>query len=111
MIVEGENMLLEERLVNIINHYGCKHQSYKLEEECEELVKAIRDCIDYKENHDVFEVAEEIADVMVLIKQFQIKFSIPNKHIKNIMKYKALRQEYRIKHECDLLASQDDNKT
>lgn len=101
---KGENMFLEKRLANIINHYGYECQRHKLKEECEELIKAISDYIEYEEKSDIFEVAEEMADVMVLIEQFQIKFSIPYEHIKDIMEYKALRQEYRIKHKSDLLA-------
>lgn len=50
---------------------------------------------DYKKEH----IKEELADVMVMLKQFQLYYNISTKEIKEVMKYKVDRQIERIEYE------------
>lgn len=51
--------------------------------------------VDYSKEH----IKEEIADVMVMLKQFQLYYDIPTEDIKAIMKNKVDRQLERIEYE------------
>lgn len=98
---------MKEDLLKIINHYGIKHQLKYIHNEYFELDEAI---VDYwHEEYDYYEqaenyhkkhIAEEIADVMVMLKQFQYLYEIKDKQIEDIMKYKIKRQLERIDKEC-----------
>ena len=88
---------IENKLLQIINHYGVNNQQRKLEEEVFELQEVISlklhiDDMDYKEH-----IEEEIADVMVMLKQIQYYFNIKNEVIDRIMEFKINRQLERIK--------------
>lgn len=93
---------MEEDLLKIINHYGIGNQLKYIHSEYFELDEAI---IEYEKasewtlsmvenckNH----IAEEIADVMVMLKQFQYYYDISNEHIEKIMREKIKRQLERI---------------
>lgn len=99
---------MKEELLKIINNYGINHQLRKFNEETYELIEAI---IKYEEaKYDYFEkyichenrdistnnIAEEIADVTVMLKQFQYYYGIEDKEIEEVMKYKVERQLERI---------------
>lgn len=90
----------ETDLLKIINTYGVIPQLKYFQSEVFELNEAVinnewlksergTECI----NH----IAEEIADVTVMLKQFQYYYGIENEMIKNIMDYKIKRQLERIK--------------
>ena len=49
------------------------------------------------ENYDIENVKEELADVMVMLKQFQYYYGITDEEITEIMNYKIERQLDRIK--------------
>ena len=94
---------MEEDLLTIINHYGIGNQLKYIHSEYFELDEAILECehgYNYSptqlgrtyENH----IAEEIADVMVMLKQFQYYYDISNEHIEKIMREKIKRQLERI---------------
>ena len=94
---------MEEDLLEIINHYGINKQLKYIHTEYYELDEAILECehaYNYSptqlgrtyENH----IAEEIADIMVMLKQFQYYYDISNEHIERIMKDKIERQMERI---------------
>ena len=51
------------------------------------------------EEYDIKHIAEEIADVMVMLKQFQLYYKIPYDNIKEIAEYKIDRQIERMKKE------------
>lgn len=79
----------------IIEFYGVNHQQRKLMEELFELQEAIivqEKCRDLEPKH----VIEELADVMVLLKQFQVLYGIDDKEIEEVMQYKINRQIGRI---------------
>ena len=100
---------MKEDLTKIIKHYGINAQQRQLAEEVFELQEAITthelkngvfyeipltELTDTKEH-----IAEEIADVMVLLNQFKAYYNIPNETVLVFMRGKVNRQLERIKNE------------
>lgn len=108
---------MNKKLRKIINYYGLNKQLKYFQSEVFELNEAIIkrrntgilegvvDCIastfaqvlntehkDYSKEH----IKEEIVDVMVMLKQFQLYYNISTDEIKQIMKLKVDRQLERI---------------
>ena len=95
---------MEGKLLRIINHYGYRNQLKKLSEEVYELQEAIRDFENQKEvcenigckelhvDKEQKHIAEEIADVMVLIEQFKNYYDISSEEITKIFWNKVDRQ-------------------
>ena len=75
--------------IEIINHYGYKHQIKKLAEEQYELIEALFE-------NDKEHITEEIADCLLLINQFEAFYQIKDKDIQKVYDYKIARQERRI---------------
>lgn len=75
--------------IEIINHYGYRHQIRKLAEEQYELIEAL-----FEEDED--NITEEIADCLLLINQFKAYYGIKDEEIGEIYAYKIARQEGRI---------------
>ena len=100
---------MKEDLLKIIMHYGVNAQQRQLAEEVFELQEAItthelKNSVSYEipltELTDTKEhIAEEIADVMVLLNQFKAYYDIPNETILVFMRGKINRQLERIKNE------------
>lgn len=92
---------MKEDLLKIINHYGINHQLKYIHTEYYELDEAILNYTTRVENMDLDKehITEEIADVMVMLKQFQYYYGIEDKQIEDIMKYKIDRQLRRIDEE------------
>lgn len=112
---------MKKDLLNIINHYGIRKQLKYFQSEIYELNEAVleyENFMEYKPKGFVYmtvdgkdyslkeyqellksHIAEEISDVMVMLKQFQYYYGIDDKEIKNIMEYKINRQLDRIKNE------------
>lgn len=96
-------------LLKIIKHYGINHQQKKLEEEVFELQEAItthelKESVEYDipltEIVDTKEhIAEELADVLVLLGQIIHYYDIDKKEIKKFLKNKIERQLGRIENE------------
>lgn len=100
---------MKEQLKEIIEHYGVLKQLKYFQSEVFELNEAIID----RENYIIYSseiipyniamldkhIAEEIADIMVMLKQFQYYYDITDKQIEDIMKFKIDRQLERIKEE------------
>ena len=93
-------------LLKIIKHYGIKNQQRKLEEETFELQEAItthelKESVEYdiplteivgtKEH-----IAEELADVMVILEQIKLYYEISSEEITKIFWSKVERQLGRI---------------
>ena len=97
---------MKEKLLEIINNYGVMPQLKYFQSEIFELNEAImeyeHDEYNYyepvEENHKSH-IAEEIADVMVMLKQFQYHYKIRDEHIEVIMEQKIDRQLERIANE------------
>ena len=103
---------MKEDLLKIINNYGVMPQLKYFQSEVFELNEAIIsyevvqnkalaeiDC--YPEWHEKYkkDIAEEIADVIVMLKQFQYYYEIKDEEIEDIMKFKIERQLERIEKE------------
>ncbi len=103
-------MELKEKCLAIINHYDVLPQLKYFQSEIYELTEAIimyedakynsyekysSDEIDGLKDH----IAEEIADVQLMLNQFKGYYSISDYQIKKIMSFKADRQLDRIKNE------------
>lgn len=116
-------MKKNQKLREIINHYGITKQLKYLQSEVFELNEAVikyeeskrnpldvivsviepifayinnREPINIKEN-----IAGELADVMVMLKQIQLHYDIKTETINEIMSYKINRQLERIKGESN----------
>ena len=81
---------MNDKLKQIIKHYGVLPQLKYFQSEVYELTEAIL-CKD-----DNYHVTEEIADVMVMLKQFQLYYGIEDSEIQEIMGLKVDRQLKRI---------------
>lgn len=104
---------MKEDLLKIINHYGVLSQLKYFQSEVFELNEAIIDYehdtglrLDADDNwyygHKSKEhIAEEIADVMVMLKQFQYYYGIEDEQIEEVMRYKINRQLERLNNEKD----------
>ena len=101
---------MKDKLLQIINHYGINKQLKYIHSEYYELDEAIintEDCKAFDESEGVGYnekickkyITEELADVMVMLKQFQYYYGITDKEIENIMNYKIDRQLERIEME------------
>lgn len=96
----------EDKLLKIINHYGVMPQLKYFQSEVFELNEAI---IDYNyvelykdspaEKYHKEHIAEEIADVMVMLMQFKEYYHIDGNDILKIMDEKINRQIERIENE------------
>lgn len=92
---------MKENLLKIINHYGINKQLKYIHSEYFELDEAILASDDsYPYDEEIDCIAEEIADVMVMLKQFQYYYGLEDSQIEDIMKYKIKRQLERIDREC-----------
>ena len=82
-------------LIFIADHYGLEHQLGKCKEELNELIEALGSSSD---TH----LAEEIADVEIMISQIKYLRNIPTKRVDFVKKYKIQRQLSRIAKENSL---------
>lgn len=96
-------MIKDDNYLKIINHYGINNQQRKLAEEVFELQEAIT--IERNKNYfgkgsdycdDIEHIAEELADVMVILEQFKRYYNIPDDKIEKIKEFKVKRQIERI---------------
>jgi len=97
---------MKDKLLKIINHYGWNKQLKYIHSEYFELDEAIikYECDEYYYYPEIEEghkkhIAEEISDIMVMLKQFQYYYDITDEEINDIMLYKIDRQIERIKEE------------
>lgn len=97
---------MSEKELEIINHYGITTQLKYIHTEYYELDEAILNEINddetYYEQVEEYHkkhIAEEIADVMVMLNQFKVYYGIDDKEIESIMNKKIERQLERIKNE------------
>lgn len=104
---------MEKDLLEIINHYGVLPQLKYFQSEVFELNEAIISYENAKDSNNIHHncnieyalesyeqhIAEELADVTVMLKQFQAYYGITDEEIEEVMKYKILRQKERMKNE------------
>ena len=97
---------MKEKLLEIINHYGLEKQLKYIHSEYFELDEAILNYENRRFNMPELSqirarnhIVEEIADVMVMLKQFQYYYDITDEQIEEIMNKKIDRQLERIENE------------
>ena len=97
---------MQNNLLKIINHYGVLNQLKYFQSEVFELNEAIIKFENStKENTDeeyikgLMDIAEEIADVLVMLLQFKEYYAVLDDMVELIMKKKINRQVERIKSE------------
>lgn len=91
---------MDDKLKQIINHYGVIPQLKYLQSEVFEFNEAvIRAENKFEPIIDIDQITEEMADVFVMLFQFKEYYQIDNHEIKEIMKEKIDRQLKRIEQE------------
>ena len=94
-----------EKLRKIIDTFGLNNQKRKFAEESFEFIEAVTNYEDDKqwENYDIRAVAcdkaavtEELADCVVLLRQFALYFEIPETEIERMVEFKIDRTLKRI---------------
>lgn len=106
MTFSSEESSRKDKLLAIIEHYELEKQLKYIHTEYFELDEAIIDYCDdeytymdeVEKNHQEH-IAEELADIMVMLKQFQYYFDIEDEEIEKIMDSKIDRQLDRIEGE------------
>lgn len=86
-----------ELLNAIMSRYGERHQAKKLNEEAYELTEAIHNYLCGRGS--IRAIAEEMADCIVLIEQFRLKYGITEEELEAIADAKITRQIERMKTE------------
>lgn len=103
---------MKDKLLKIIQHYGINKQLKYIHSEYYELDEAIISYENAKDSNRIHnctiwydlsqfkeDISGEIADVMVMLKQFQYYYGITDEQIEEIMNYKIDRQLDRISEE------------
>lgn len=90
-------MLKKNKLLDIIDTFGVKNQLKKFNEECYEFIEAVNDYRIEETSNNLYHLTEEMADVLVLLKQFQIKYRITNDQLNSFIDSKINRTIRRIK--------------
>lgn len=94
-----------EQIKQIAQHYGFKHQAVKTAEECSELAAALCKLVDGQGGRAA--VVEEMAGVMLMLRQMQYLMHIDRAGLHAAMEKKARRQLGRMKTEKPLDKSQN----
>lgn len=89
----------KEQLQQIIDHYGENHQKDKLFEEMAELQKEV--CKEKDGKGDKQHIAEELADVYVMLQQLQLMYRISDEKVELEVQKKIERTLERIEGECN----------
>lgn len=91
---------VQNKQLEIINHYGLDHQYERLIEECSELIQAI---CKYKRfdmlQSDILttaKIVEEMADVLNIIEQIELKDPFIKIGVNKLKEYKVNREMGRI---------------
>ncbi len=106
---------MNEQLKQIIEHYGVMKQLKYFQSEVFELNEAIINMQNKKREMEGqtpeiveltleeyrYHIAEEIADVIVMLAQFKEYYGITDEQIDDVFDYKVARQLERIKNEVD----------
>ena len=99
---------MKEKALKIINNYGVMPQLKHFQSEVFELNEAIISnqfiASDYgisANKESIKHIAEEIADVMVMLYEFKEYYKISNEEIIDVMQYKINRQLKRMEEEAN----------
>ena len=89
----------KEQLQLFINYFGEKYQKVLLFEEMSELQKEI--CKDIRNKRNIEHIAEELADVYIMLQQMQLIYGITDEQIEQVVQEKIERTLDRIEGECN----------
>lgn len=89
----------KEHLKEIINNYGHESQKAMLFEEMAELQKEV--CKDLRGKGDIQRIAEELADVNIMLQQIQLIYGITDEQVEQVVQDKIERTLDRIEGECN----------
>ena len=89
----------KEQLQQIIDHYGHRSQKEMLFEEFAELQKEV--CKELRNKGDKQHIAEELADVYVMLQQLQLMYGISDEKVELGVQKKIERTLDRIEGECN----------
>lgn len=94
---------MKEDILKTINFYGVLPQLKYFQSEIYELNEAIleHEKVDYYKEATREHIAEEIADVLYMLKQFQYYYGFNDEKIESLMEYKVNRQLKRIENESN----------
>lgn len=96
-------------LLNIINKYGVEHQIKYIQSEFFEFTESVliyENMVKNKERYNISDeeiqkakqhIEEEFSDVIVMMKQFQLHYEIPNENVEKWIEFKSKRENTRIK--------------
>ncbi len=101
---EIEVISMEEVYKRIIIWYGRKAQTIKACEELSELMDVL--CKGLNKKMDLEALAEEMADVQVMIEQLKIMYKIPEQKLYQIRSFKLDRTQRRMAAELDSSAEE-----
>lgn len=80
-----------DKAIEIVEHYGAKHQMYKVVEELSELQTLVIQEANDNGKVPVWRIAEEIVDAYVVLKQLEIIKCLDDRDIQPIIDYKIER--------------------
>lgn len=83
----------------ILTHYGITEQTIIWAEELSELTKAASKCHRDPSIGNCLDMAEEIADVLICIKQMMQAYGLTANHVQEIINEKCERQRERMRKE------------
>lgn len=95
---------MEEVYKRIISWYGRKQQTIKACEELSELMDVL--CKGLNKKMDLEALAEEMADVQVMIEQLKIIYNVPEEKLARIRKEKIERTQRRMAAEVNWQAEE-----
>lgn len=87
----------QESIKRIAKHYGFRHQAMKAAEECSELAVALCKLVEGESGRTA--VIEEMADVMIMLRQMQYLMRIDRKGLDTCIGKKISRQLTRMQNE------------
>ena len=89
----------KEQLQLFINYFGEKYQKALLFEKMSELQKEI--CKDIRNKRNIEHIAEELADVYIMLQQMQLIYGITDEQIEQVVQEKIERTLDVIEGECN----------
>ena len=97
-------MKIEDAIEQIADHYGLQNQIQQCSEECGEMIVALsklRRSMFGNERHigisgSIYDIAEEMADISIMLCQIQYLLNIPDEQIMEIIEEKLKRELDRI---------------
>ena len=78
-----------DKLIRVIKTYGVQAQITVLFEEMAELQKEL--CKQRRKQGNIEQITEELADVLIMLKQIQVILNLPDERVQEIINYKMER--------------------